>query len=196
MNQQALVITGFLAATICIPSFIAVFLFNFEPSFSTLFLLILSSFLAIHPAFGFSIPEYLNLNDATKPQLVEPVLEAPKPEKLPQQTFDEPDRLLEHYEGLKNELLALVDLEKQPADGENWKVILTQQKNEYQCSVQKKPGTDFFFRIVVDFEATMEETFDLVADIEKRKDWDELTQSAGLVERTSFVSAIQVTVLI
>ena len=118
--------------------------------------------------------------------------EAPKVEILPQQqTFNEPDRLIEHYEGLKDELLDLIDLEKQPADGEHWQVILTQQKNQYMCSVQKKPGTDFFFRIIVDFEATMEETFDLVADIEKRKDWDELTQSAGLVERTSFVSAIQ-----
>jgi hypothetical protein len=120
-------------------------------------------------------------------------VEAPKSEPM-QQTFNEPDRLICYYEELKNEFLDLVDLEKQPADGENWKVILTQQRNQYQCSVQKKPNTDFFFRIVVDFEATMEEAFDLLADIEKRKEWDELTQSAGLVERTSFVSTIQVSI--
>ena len=81
MSQDFLVITAFLAVTVCVPSFIAVFVFNFEPSLPTLFLLFLSSFLAIHPAFGFSIPSYLKLQKAAKPQLQVPTAkEAPKVE--------------------------------------------------------------------------------------------------------------------
>lgn len=52
--------------------------------------------------------------------------------------------------------------------------------------------SDFFFRIVVDFEATAEETFDHIADISKRPQWDEICQAAGVLEQVSNVSSVQV----
>jgi START domain len=37
----------------------------------------------------------------------------------------------------------------------------------------------------------MEETFDIVADINQRPEWDEVTQAAGIIERISPNTSIQ-----
>ncbi len=57
--------------------------------------------------------------------------------------------------------------------------------------MQKKADTDFFFRIVVDFESTPAECFDLMADIAIRPEWDEITQSSGIIDRVSPATAVQ-----
>lgn len=109
--------------------------------------------------------------------------------------FNKPDPYIKNFPDLKTRMINLCDLVAQPAGNEpehKWAVQLTQTRNDYSIQVQKFKTSDFFFRIVVDFEASAEETFDLIGDIAKRPDWDEICESAGVVEQVSAVTAIQV----
>ena len=100
MSQDLLIITSFLAVTVCVFSFIAVYIFNFEPSLGLISLLILSGYMAIHPAFGFSISSYLKLSSTAEPQLEAlTVVEKSKPNPSIEQTIpSEPDKIIHYYE--------------------------------------------------------------------------------------------------
>ncbi|KAI8910124.1 hypothetical protein EDD86DRAFT_246523 [Gorgonomyces haynaldii] len=86
----------------------------------------------------------------------------------------------DQLEPLQQKLLDYADLEKNPSQGPNkaFETLIDQKNEQYTCL---KVGADFFFRIIVDFESTMEETFDLMADITQRPNWDEVTESAGFM---------------
>jgi hypothetical protein len=58
----------------------------------------------------------------------------------------------------------LVDLEKEPASDKPdtlWNIVINETNKDYMCQVHKRVGEDFFFRVLVDFESTAEETFDI-----------------------------------
>ncbi|KAI8902832.1 hypothetical protein BC833DRAFT_571767 [Globomyces pollinis-pini] len=184
-------VAGLVLVCVSIPTFIAVFILDTIPTATHLILLALIAIASIHPTLGIpNIAELLGLQEPVElPQSQER-----NDKEVPMKISDKPDTYIKEYEPLKNELIALADLEKEkcgPGDDCVWKEVLHQEKELFNISVQKRKDVDFFFRIVVDFEGTPEETFDLVADISKRPNWDEICQSAGIIERISNKTAIQ-----
>lgn len=105
------------------------------------------------------------------------------------------DHLIHNLPDLKERFMKLADEEIEPVgDGpeHKWNQVLHQSKGDFSISVQKRVGGDFFFRIVCDFEATPEEAFDYLSDIDIRAKWDELTVESGLVERVSNQTSVLV----
>jgi hypothetical protein len=189
MSDPIVKVAGLVIVSVSIPTAISALLFDTIPSWIHLILLALLPIAAVHPLFGFNISNWLGL--LPEAPIVEK--ETKKDEKV--QTFTKPDTYIQHLQPLKEMMLDLCDLENHPASATNdtdWKIMITQQKQDYTCSVQKRKDKDFFFRIVVDFEATPEEAFDFMSEIGKRPQWDEICQEAGTVERISHKTAIQV----
>lgn len=184
MRDKIIQALSFLVGAVTLSATVSI-LFNRDRPLIDILVSLALTFLAIHPAFGFNIPILLKLIE--EPVRVGMAVPEPELSQPPAVTFHKPDHLIEHYASLEKRFLALAD-----EQSEMWNVILTQERGNYCCSVQKRSGHDFFFRIVVDFEATKEETFDLLADIAKRKDWDELTEKCGILERISLISSYQV----
>jgi hypothetical protein len=189
MSDRILKVAGLVVVSVSIPTAISALIFDTIPSWIHLLLLALLPVAAVHPIFGFDISNSLGL----LPEAPVVKEEVKKDEKV--LSFTKPDTYIQNLQPLREMMLDLCDLEKNPASATNdtdWKIMLTQQKQDYTCSVQKRKDKDFFFRIVVDFEATPEEAFDFMSDIGKRPQWDEICQDAGTVERISHKTSIQV----
>ena len=104
------------------------------------------------------------------------------------------DPYIHELEPLSKKLLGFADLDAEPASDQPdalWSNVISQTNANYTCHVQKRNGQEFFFRIVVDFESTPEETFDIIADISKRSEWDEVTESSGVIQQISNKTSIQ-----
>lgn len=96
---------------------------------------------------------------------------------------------------LTKDFLLLSNIENQPSSNEPgalWNTSIDQTNKSFQVQVHKRVGSDFFFRIVVDFEATQQEAFDLMADITVRNKWDEVCQDGGILEQISPSTSVQV----
>lgn len=105
------------------------------------------------------------------------------------------DPYIAHLPALEKQFLEFADTEAQPVStgpDAKWVSVIEQKDGDYSISVQKSPSSDFFFRIVVDFESSAEETFDMIADINKRADWDEVTESSGIVQPISNKTSVNV----
>ncbi|KAJ3260417.1 hypothetical protein HK103_000559 [Boothiomyces macroporosus] len=183
-----LVVSTLVIISVSIPTFISVNFFNVNPNIITVLLLGLVGISAVHPYLGF--PNIAQLAGLEEPKAVQ---QAPKEIKPVQQTFDKPDPFIGEYPALRDRLIDLADTEKHPIGKPDsiWKQVLTQEKGDYTISVQKQDTDKMFFRIVVDFEASPEQTFDHIADITTRNTWDEICQSSGIVERVSAMTAVQ-----
>ncbi|TPX40642.1 hypothetical protein SeMB42_g05558 [Synchytrium endobioticum] len=57
--------------------------------------------------------------------------------------------------------------------------------------VYKKSNTDFCFKVVVEIEATPETIFDTLADIDHRREWDEMCENAGVVDNVDAHTKVQ-----
>jgi hypothetical protein len=186
--SKNLKIVGFVSAVMAIPIAISALLFNVIPDFSHLVLLFLIPLAIIHPLLGFNILESIGF---VEPKAV--VIE--KKEESTVMTFTKPDLYIDQLPELTKRMLELTDLEEMKAsenDETPFKILITQQKEDYKCQVHKLKSKDFFFRIVVDFEATPEEAFDFLSEITKRPQWDEICQDAGIIEQISHKTSIQV----
>ncbi|KAJ3274211.1 hypothetical protein HDV01_003284 [Terramyces sp. JEL0728] len=191
MNSHSLtplVVTTLVIISVSIPTFISIKIFDVNPNFITVFLLGLVGITAVHPYLGF--PNIAHFAGLEKPKADQ---QAPKEQKPVQQTFDKPDPFINEYPALRDRLVDLADTEKHPIGKPDsiWKQVLTQEKGEYSISVQKQDSDKMFFRIVVDFEASPEQTFDHIANISTRNTWDEICQASGIVERLSAMTAVQ-----
>jgi hypothetical protein len=65
---------------------------------------------------------------------------------------------------LTDKFIALTDLVNEPASDKpdtRWTIVIDETNKDYMCQVHKRVGEDFFFRVLVDFESTPEETFDI-----------------------------------
>lgn len=70
------------------------------------------------------------------------------------------------------------------------KLINTDRQN-YALTVEKKLDHDFFYRVIADVEASKSSTFDFLADISTRKEWDEIVVDSGIVDVLSNQIKIQ-----
>ncbi|KAJ3323444.1 hypothetical protein HDU76_013628, partial [Blyttiomyces sp. JEL0837] len=86
------------------------------------------------------------------------------------------------YEPLKAKLLEYTDLDRFPADGVTWSMVLERSYGECKVSVHKHTGKPFCFRIVAEMQGSPEETFDLLSDIHLRPKWDDLCEGSGVAE--------------
>jgi hypothetical protein len=191
--EKAVKIVGLLIITVLVPIAASVILLNVFPDVFHILLLVAVALAAIHPALGIN-PLSNTLELVKPPQIIKKIKEETK-DAPPAPIYTKPDNYIDQLPELRQKMIECCDLEKQPADNDPnslWRVLLTQKRDDFIVSVHKREGTDFFFRVVVDFEATPEEMFDLIADVERRPDWDELTVKAGIVERISDKTAIQV----
>lgn len=131
-----------------------------------------------------------NQKSLTHPELVtafEPLIRA-----LPVERQETLAALKERFQTLTNET-------EQPAGPQAeapWSVVVSHTTSRpgsiFRLQIEQLKGHDFTFRIFVDVDGTPEETFDLMSDITKRADWDELTEKAGTIEQWDSMSAVQV----
>ena len=195
MDQQTSVkVGGFLLLVVAIPAFTSSVILNHSLSILNVLLLLLVGVALVHPLLG--IPNFIDFLDFNhqEPGIVKEEL---KPDM--QQVFTKPDIFIDNLVELRKLFLQYSDLELEPAGkGPNdiWEPVLSQQKNGFSVQVHKRRNTDFFFRVVVEFEASMAETFDFMGDISKRATWDEVAESSGTVERISHKTSINVFILI
>jgi hypothetical protein len=193
-SDKIIKIAGLLIVTVSVPTAASLLILDQLPTLTHLFLYVCVALAAIHPALGLpSLPQKLELipESAPKPEQKSSQIETPKV-NIP--VFTQPDIYIDQLQALRRQMIECTDLVKQPANNEEeslWRVLLTQKKGDFTCEVHKRVGTEFFFRVIVDFEATKEEMFDLVADIEKRPSWDEITVASGIVERISNKTSVQ-----
>ncbi|KAJ3143283.1 hypothetical protein HDU90_000040 [Geranomyces variabilis] len=106
------------------------------------------------------------------------------------------DPYISQFPALEAEFLALADLRASPssppgAPGAIWHTVLKQSWGAFSIEIHKRCDSDFFFRYVMQLEATPEEAFDLLADIKERSAWDELCEDVEVVERVSDRTTIQ-----
>ena len=194
-NQNSIKVAGFLLLIVSVPTFVSITFFSHSLSILNVVLLLAVGIAMVHPYLG--LPNFVEVLDLQQAEKLEPI--APKEDLKPvQQEFTKPDTYIDNLPELRQKLLQYTDLEKEPAgDSQNavWSQVLSQQKNGFSIQVHKRKETDFFFRVVVDFEATMAETFDFMGDISKRATWDEVAESSGTVERISNKTSINVRIL-
>ncbi|KAJ3383404.1 hypothetical protein HDU92_004231 [Lobulomyces angularis] len=76
-----------------------------------------------------------------------------------------------------------------PKKSYNFETIVEKSRGDYNIVVEKKKDQEFFYRVspivfpvIVDLESTPEAAFDLLADINKRKEWDEVVTNSGVIE--------------
>ncbi|KAJ3082491.1 hypothetical protein HK102_001648 [Quaeritorhiza haematococci] len=97
-----------------------------------------------------------------------------------------PNPWLGMLESMEGEILDLLDLEKSPSGPPSgntpWHTVLTQTHGNFSLQVQKRAHTDFCFRLVSTLETTPEACFDLLSDVTRRVEWDELCEGGGVVE--------------
>ncbi|RKO99758.1 hypothetical protein CXG81DRAFT_27496 [Caulochytrium protostelioides] len=98
------------------------------------------------------------------------------------------DPYIQYYPALEQEFLQYADLDREP---EMWERVLTDVRGNYRLDVQKRVGSDCFFRLVADFETTQAEAFDFFGDAQARASWDEVTAASGVVETISNMTKIQ-----
>ena len=186
-------IASLLLLIVTVPTFLSVVVFQTFPSYWNLGLLFAVGVAMVHP--------YLGLPSAGKLiNLEEPVVETKpttpsEPTAPTTQVFSKEDTYIHHLKELKQKFLEYSDLEKEPTGSEPncpWDQVLSQERNGFKIEVHKRKHADFVFRVVVEFEATMAETFDLMGNISKRAIWDEVAESSGVVELISPKTSINV----
>ncbi|KAJ3175197.1 hypothetical protein HDU87_006432 [Geranomyces variabilis] len=106
------------------------------------------------------------------------------------------DPYISQFPALETEFLAFADLEASPSSppgtpGAIWHTVLKQSWGAFSIEIHKRADSDFFFRYVMQLEATPEEAFDLLADIKERSAWDELCEDVEVIERVSDRTTIQ-----
>ncbi|RKO83960.1 hypothetical protein BDK51DRAFT_48540 [Blyttiomyces helicus] len=106
-----------------------------------------------------------------------------------------PDPYADEADALSAEFLKYADDVKDPAgpagSGAEWVPVVSQKFGDFSIEVHQKTGCDFFFRNVIYLQATPEEAFDLMADIERRPEWDDICQEGKIVEQVSNSTVIQ-----
>ncbi|KAJ3300405.1 hypothetical protein HK104_000919 [Borealophlyctis nickersoniae] len=80
---------------------------------------------------------------------------------------------------MTSHFLSLADPVPEGAD-DPWQLVATLPDPVVQ--VYKLRNTDFCFKVVADIHATPETAFDLLSDITRRGEWDDLCEEAGVVE--------------
>jgi hypothetical protein len=117
----------------------------------------------------------------------EPLIQA-----LPADRQDTLSALKERFQTLTNE----TDMPAGPQAEAPWSIVVSHTTSRpgsiFRLQIEQLKGHDFTFRIFVDVDGTPEEAFDLMSDITKRADWDELTEKAGAIEQWDSMSAVQV----
>ncbi|KAJ3183728.1 hypothetical protein HDU85_002157 [Gaertneriomyces sp. JEL0708] len=103
------------------------------------------------------------------------------------------DPYIADFPALESELLSLADTSLSPAspNGDEWHTVLSQTWGRFKIDIHKRVGRDFFYRYVMELCGTPEETFDLLSDITKRPQWDELCEEGGTVEKVSGTTTVQ-----
>lgn len=89
---------------------------------------------------------------------------------------------------LVDKMLDYCNLDTHPSGSspdDMFQTIVTQSSSRGNFSVEiaKLKGHDFFFRVVCDMETTPETAFDILSDIDRRKEWDEVVSKSGVVAK-------------
>ncbi|KAJ3152942.1 hypothetical protein HDU86_005397 [Geranomyces michiganensis] len=106
------------------------------------------------------------------------------------------DPYISQFPALEAEFLSLADLKASPSSAPGtkdavWHTVLNQSWGAFSIEIHKRADSDFFFRYVMELEATPEQAFDLLADIKERSAWDELCEDVEVVEKVSDRTTIQ-----
>ncbi|KAJ3020420.1 hypothetical protein HKX48_000828 [Thoreauomyces humboldtii] len=133
-----------------------------------------------------------------KPEIFPAAVHAPSEILLegipPAATPDDP--YISRYPELEREFLALADTKASPSSppgtpGAVWATVLKQSWGNFSICIDSMVGKEFFFRYSMAMEGTPEEVFDLLGDITRRTNWDELCQEAGVIEQVSNRTTVQ-----
>ncbi|TPX31770.1 hypothetical protein SmJEL517_g04972 [Synchytrium microbalum] len=91
-------------------------------------------------------------------------------------------------ESMIKEFLELADT-VHPKESDPWALVAS-VANPW-IEVYKKANTDFCFKVLVELETTPETIFDTLADIDHRRDWDEMCEDAGVVDNVDANTKVQ-----
>ncbi|KAI8824563.1 uncharacterized protein EV422DRAFT_325446 [Fimicolochytrium jonesii] len=98
----------------------------------------------------------------------------------------QPETYLSRITSMRASFLTLADL---TVNADDWTTVALLQTPPIQ--VHKRKDTNFCLRVVADLNCTPECAFDLMADITRRREWDDLCEEAGIVEIIDNATKVQ-----
>lgn len=107
------------------------------------------------------------------------------------------DPYIHLFPPLASEFLTMADTVAEPSLPElsasyKWHTIVSTRTGNFSIEIQKRVDAEFCFRHVVEMEATKEQAFDYLSNVETRPVWDEMCEAGGVLERVSRRTTIQV----